>query len=58
MTATSVFQRSPWALSIVLIANGLAYSFFAITLPSLGRTLGFSDGNTGLILGLADLFPL
>jgi len=55
MTATSVFQRSPWALSIVLIANGLAYSFFAITLPSLGRTLGFSDGNTGLILGLAAL---
>ncbi len=40
---------------VTLMANGLAYSFFVITLPIVGRQLDFSDTNTSLILGLSAL---
>ncbi len=50
-----LFNRSPWVLALILTANGLAYSFFAITAPSLGRVLQFKDSHTGLILGISAL---
>jgi len=50
-----LFKQSPLFLLLGLVANGIAYSFFAITLPSLGRQLDFSDTNTSLILGISAL---
>ncbi|MGH1438618.1 MAG: MFS transporter [Cellvibrionaceae bacterium] len=49
------FKQSPFILSLSFIANGLAYSFFVITLPTVGRELEFSDTNTGLILAVSAL---
>ncbi len=43
-------------LVLVLAANGLAHSFFFITFPALGRTMGMQDTQTGLVLGLSALF--
>ncbi|MEO0443092.1 MAG: MFS transporter [Pseudomonadota bacterium] len=45
----------PLPLVIAFIANGLAYSFFVITLPIIGREIQFSDTNTSIILGLSAL---
>lgn len=48
-------QRSSLPLVFAFIANGMAYAFFIITLPVLGRQLDFSDTNTSLILGISAL---
>ncbi|MEM7561446.1 MAG: MFS transporter [Pseudomonadota bacterium] len=48
-------KHFPGALIAILMVNGFAYSYFAITFPSVGRALDFSDTNTGLILGISAL---
>ena len=50
-----LFKQSPILLLLLLIVNGLAYSFFTITLPSLGRLLDYSDRYSGFLLGASAL---
>lgn len=52
---TMLFKQSPLVLVFAFITNGLAYSFFVITLPVVGRQLQLSDTNTSLILSLSAL---
>lgn len=48
-------MQAPIALFFCLVANAAGQSFLLVILPPLGRQLGFSDIQTGLILSVSAL---
>ncbi|MCO5084404.1 MAG: MFS transporter [Rhizobiaceae bacterium] len=58
MRAERSFRIEALPLLFALAANAAAQSFVLVVLPALGRDLGFSPIETGLLLGLAALILL
>ena len=58
MSGGASFRIESLPLLLALAANAAAQSFLLVVLPSLGRDLGFSPMETGLLLGLAALILL
>lgn len=58
MSARVNFRIEALPVLLALAANAAAQSFLLVVLPSLGRDLGFSPLETGLLLGLAALILL
>ena len=58
MRAERSFRIEALPLLFALAANAAAQSFVLVVLPALGRDLGFSPIETGLLLGLAAPEPL
>jgi DHA1 family tetracycline resistance protein-like MFS transporter len=55
MNEKSLHTRAQIALFLGLAANAAGQSFLLVVLPPLGRRLGFSDLQTGAILGVSAL---
>lgn len=57
MTTTPTDRKTPAVAALFggLLANGAGHSFLLIVLPPLGRSIGFGDVRTGMLLSLSAL---